>query len=932
MQNNDQSDQISSRLEFHRTAVALMPEPDDGDPGIAMMVDVSFGRVSQRFCTCSRSGSGTCAHLRKLSGIYRKLEKDACDTNFEENFKNSVWHDLLVVMADGCRETPESVTLKTGGRGDSKYLQVVGRQNVLFFTYFPIGKDFSRFMERCLNLTDGTFVPTRGNILSRLALLTLTDNERIMQASGLKSRRQVMENSIWFRFAYHGYREFGQNGCLFHEAVDETSGMFLIKGKNSKGNLIFSLEIPRPKVKRVLDALKDKLSNQHGVTICPVPLDTIFDVRMNKDLDLEVMQLIRVIQKKGEIKFFEKKDLKKYQYGDLYYIPELNIIADDSNPGQAVYDTDESMAALIQRSQVPEFLAEHRDALKQKHWHFDKSVRKLKIINDFDSIEVIPKAIDRNWCWLSINYGIGNYSISLTDILRAQKEGQRFLKTDDGWVDCRSPELKKLSALIHGSDSDTSAGNPDQIKLSRLGLLKIKAFSDKNWTVKGHADRVRELNQLFNGRTMHPMPTVKGMTSALRSYQQIGAKWLWFLYENRFGGLLCDDMGLGKTHQVMAFLLALTEQDPAAGPFLVICPTTVLSHWRGKISEHVPALKAAVYHAADNLDARIKLGLTGTPIENSISDLKALMDLSVPGFLDATDAFNRRYADPIEQDAKSNRREELSRLISPFTLRRLKNTVLKELPDKIENQMACRLSDDQIKLYRDALASRGARLMATLDRKDEPVPYLHVFALLNLLKQICNHPALLEKNVEAYTRYGSGKWDLFQEILTQSLESGQKVVVYSQYLKMIDIIGHYLKQQQIKHVTLTGASRNRGDRIARFNDDPNCRVFVGSLKAGGTGIDLVSASVVIHYDRWWNAAREDQATDRVHRIGQKKGVHIFKLMTEGTLEEKIAAIIEKKKNMMDAVMLKDDPGFLKTFSRKDLMEMLSIPVLVENEK
>jgi SNF2 family DNA or RNA helicase len=348
------------------------------------------------------------------------------------------------------------------------------------------------------------------------------------------------------------------------------------------------------------------------------------------------------------------------------------------------------------------------------------------------------------------------------------------------------------------------------------------------------------------------------------------------------------------------------------------------------VFDEIQAIKNAAtqaYRAAENLDARIKLGLTGTPIENSIIDLKALMDLTTPGYLGTTEAFERRYVAPIKQDIKSRRRKELSRLISPFTLRRLKKTVLTDLPAKIENQMTCRLSDDQVKLYQDALASRGAGLLDVLGQEDEPIPYLHVFALLNMLKQICNHPVLLEKEVDTYARYGSGKWDLFQEILTQSLESGQKVVVYSQYLKMIDIIGRHLKQAKIEHVTLTGASRNRGRLIARFNDDPDCRVFVGSLKAGGTGIDLVAASVVIHYDRWWNAAREDQATDRVHRIGQKKGVHIFKLVTEGTLEEKIAVIIEKKKKIMDAVMQEDDPGLLKTFSREDLMEMLSIPVL-----
>ncbi len=207
----------------------------------------------------------------------------------------------------------------------------------------------------------------------------------------------------------------------------------------------------------------------------------------------------------------------------------------------------------------------------------------------------------------------------------------------------------------------------------------------------------------------------------------------------------------------------------------------------------------------------------------------------------------------------------------------------------------------------------------------EPVPYIHIFALLNLLKQICNHPAMVEGTPDDYERYQSGKWDLFKELIAESLDSGQKVVVYSQFLGMIKIIEGFLQTQNVDFVTLTGASRNRGEIISRFNNNPDCRLYVGSLKAGGTGIDLVAASVVIHYDRWWNAAREDQATDRVHRIGQKRGVQVFKLVTEGTLEEKISAIIEKKRNLMDSVVKESDPGILKSFSRAELIELLSVP-------
>ena len=200
---------------------------------------------------------------------------------------------------------------------------------------------------------------------------------------------------------------------------------------------------------------------------------------------------------------------------------------------------------------------------------------------------------------------------------------------------------------------------------------------------------------------------------------------------------------------------------------------------------------------------------------------------------------------------------------------------------------------------------------------------MHIFALLTLLKQICDHPALVEKKPEEFERYESGKWELFRELLEEGLDSGQKIVVYSQFLGMIGMMARHLQGLGVDFVALTGSSRKRGELIARFNEDPDCRVFLGSLKAGGTGIDLVAASMVIHYDRWWNAAREDQATDRVHRIGQQRGVQVFKLVTTGTLEEKISAIIEKKKNLMEAIVREDDPHLLKTFTREELIDLLT---------
>jgi SNF2 family DNA or RNA helicase len=326
--------------------------------------------------------------------------------------------------------------------------------------------------------------------------------------------------------------------------------------------------------------------------------------------------------------------------------------------------------------------------------------------------------------------------------------------------------------------------------------------------------------------------------------------------------------------------------------------------------------------AAALIQAHIRIGLTGTPIENSLVDLKTLFDLVMPGYLGTDEEFEARYLSAEGDCQPAAGSKNLQRMISPFTLRRLKKDVLTELPEKIEDLRTCALSEAQVKLYRDALATKGAALLSQLKSRSQPLPYVHIFALLNLLKRICDHPALALNKIGDYQSYQSGKWELFQELLFETLDSGQKVVVFTQYLGMIAMMERLLGSLGIGFASLTGASRNRGEIVRRFNEDPDHRVFLGSLKAGGTGIDLVGGSTVLHYDRWWNAAREDQATDCVYRIGQKKAVQIFKLISEGTLEEKISAIIERKRQLMDDAVQVDNPQLGKIFNREELIELL----------
>jgi SNF2 family DNA or RNA helicase len=746
------------------------------------------------------------------------------------------------------------------------------------------------------------------------------------------------------------------------------------------GETVLRFFVPRQKVKRLLAAFKELLPNQHQLPIHPIPLKSIFKVNMNTKLDLEIRPLIQLIQDDGEAKFFKREDLERFRYGDLIYVPELGILAELEKPGTVQRKFKAPVKMVLKKSQIPSFLEEFGDELREGAHLMDAKVEGLQIFTQVDRLEITPETLERDWCWLSAAYGFGNSTVSLAEVLRAKEENQRFIGTPEGWVDCQSPALEGLDYLMREADFEMPGTDGDLLKLSRLDLLRIQTSGGQTIQIKGRSKEGRLLKRILDLKPAGKLPPLKGMTSTLRRYQEHGLAWIWFLFENGFGGLLCDDMGLGKTHQVMAFMLGRHEQEKTAKPFLVVCPTTVLSHWTRKIREHVPALKATFYYggqrdlavaikesqvlltsygilrrdidalkqiefqlavfdeiqhiknpdtlahdAALKINAGMKLGLTGTPIENTPDELKALFDLTVPGYLGTDADFASRYTNPIAENPQSDAPKRLARLISPFTLRRLKKTVLTELPKKIEDIRTCRLSEDQVKLYRDAISSRGRHLLEELRSDDKPVPFMHIFALLNLLKQICNHPALVKGEVEDYDRHRSGKWDLFAELMVESLDSGQKVVVYSQFLGMIEIMKRLLSDMRVGFVTLTGKSRNRGKLIDRFNDDPDCRVYVGSLKAGGAGVDLVAGSVVIHYDRWWNAAKEDQATDRVHRIGQRRGVQVFKLVTEGTLEEKISAIIEKKRNLMDKIVKEDDPGLMKRFSREEIIEMLAHP-------
>lgn len=600
--------------------------------------------------------------------------------------------------------------------------------------------------------------------------------------------------------------------------------------------------------------------------------------------------------------------------------------------------------------------------------YLDESLKNPVILDapNLHEIEIISE--EDGWFRLDPRYGQGKSSISMVELmLQHRKKRRKFLRSGDVWM--------KIPDFIteHNWELD-DAGTA--IKVDALGLLRLKAAIGEFDRFVGSKKALQNIKSNLQFHSETAPPVHQDSKLHLRSYQDLGLRWLWWLYRNGLHGLLADEMGLGKTHQAMGLLSAIQKENPN-GKFLVICPTTVIDHWLDKLEQFAPNLAPIKYHGAKRsallqtlqvnkstlltsygivlrdikyltsrkwdavildeahliknndtatyqavckLNSRIRLCLTGTPMENHLGELKNLFDFLVPGYLGSDDYFRKNFINKMEVGQAPETELALQKLIHPFKMRRTKDQVLPDLPAKVEDIRNCTLAESQVKLYREIIALKAKPLVQQMQDSASPIPYLHVFATLTLLKQICNHPALLDEEPD-YKRHESGKFELLKELLEEALGSGHKIVIFSQYVGMIKLITRYLADQGIGHVELTGQTKDRGEIIKKFQTQPELKVFCGSLLAGGVGIDLTAASVVIHYDRWWNASKENQATDRVHRIGQNKNVQVLKLVTRGTLEEKIDKMIQGKQALFEKFMDRDEEIF-KTLSRQELIDLL----------
>jgi superfamily II DNA or RNA helicase len=760
----------------------------------------------------------------------------------------------------------------------------------------------------------------------------LTDQEQELLKRGSGSTRLLWESSPWYRWSKSMFLRFGDGAGA--KLVLRDGALFL---------LAEGVEVPLPAnaVEQVIETRSGAIARAGGFDVMREGVTPSFRIELTPERALRFVPVVLT----RDAKIHERASLPRY--GRWCLIGKLFATAAavpamfaEKRGGEQSFLFDMRPASglpfdretLIPEVEVFDFIQKHRDELaKMPAALAPENVRNAQPVRLEDEVVFDFAAPHRDLLEASITFKAGDQSVTAAEMAKARKDGVRALNRGSLWIDVTDPQFSWLDGATVGKNG--------RVLLTKLELLRIRGSLRGRQLFSGDTscERVFKMFDELQVSTDAPSPADLGMD--LYAYQQTGYHWLWLLQQNGFGGLLCDDMGLGKTHQAMALIRGLTSVNPELS-VMVVCPTSLLDHWREKLAQYVPGItvtltsygivrsrieqfrgrkfdllildemqtiknsETSTHQALRAIEKRIAVGLTGTPIENHERELMALLDFVVPSYLP------KHVEDTVT----------LRRLVQPFVLRRTKAQVLTQLPPKIVDKRYCELMTEQRALYRKVAEARAKPLRALL-RGGGKIPYIHVFAALNYLKQICNHPASVTGGFA--TDATSGKWELFIDLINECMASGLKVVVFSQYLKMLELIEQHLEQQEIGYASIKGATVERGQQIWRFREDPDCRVFTASLRAGGLGIDLTSASVVIHYDRWWNQAREDQATDRVHRLGQNKGVQVIKLITRGTVEEKIDELIAKKADLATDVLRPDDPGLVKQFTIAELEGLLA---------
>ncbi len=583
---------------------------------------------------------------------------------------------------------------------------------------------------------------------------------------------------------------------------------------------------------------------------------------------------------------------------------------------------------------------------------------------------------------LNINLEDFKFNIyEIKDIINKYKLKKKFYKLKDGtYISLeKNSSLDFLENLADNIEIDYENVDENTIKLPIYRALYLdKIFKNMaNTNIQKNEYYKKLINEIEDKYIDTNTKIPKKLNTELRTYQKVGYKWLKTLEQYKMGGILADDMGLGKTVQVLSVILSyIQENKEKAKASIIICPSSLALNWYNEIQKFTPSLKTLVisgdyverkrkietiynhqivvttydslkrdidlytqynfkYIVADEaqyiknnntknskaikaINAETKFALTGTPIENSLSELWSIFDFIMPGYLYKYKKFKELYEIPIIREQDEETMNKLKQQIQPFVLRRTKSDVLTELPDKTVTILNNEMKEEQYTIYMSYLAQARKEIMYQIDKSGFEKNQIKILALLMRLRQICCHPKLFLKE---YTGESS-KLNQCIEIIQDAVFGGHKILLFSSYSSMFEIIEEQLKSIGIKYFKLTGQTKveERIKLVEEFNTNENIKVFLISLKAGGTGLNLTGADMVIHYDPWWNLSAENQATDRTYRIGQRRNVQVYKLITKNSIEERIYELQQKKAKLIDN-MLSTNTTFLNKLSKDDIMSL-----------
>ena len=580
-----------------------------------------------------------------------------------------------------------------------------------------------------------------------------------------------------------------------------------------------------------------------------------------------------------------------------------------------------------------------------------------------------------DWLSVSAEWEQEGMKLSAADVQQLQSASGRFIKLPNGgWVELDAEAVQSAQETMAELGVEGLKNAPQKVSLIHAAQLREDALSQFGQTAKMQA--LREKLDNFKGIPKRDLP--KTVQAKLRPYQKEGFHFLCHLSHLKLGGILADDMGLGKTLQALCWITWQLEKarKNAKRPVstLVVCPASVLHNWRRETEKFVPHLKilvlergvarhqlrkqipqhdliitnyailrrdfealqkfpfgavildeaqyiknptAQVTKSAKQLRAKQRLALTGTPLENRLLDLWSIVDFAQPGYLGDQSQFTETY-EPRGENADGCRkiaRKRLSAKLRPLMLRRLKKQVAQDLPERIDERRDCDLTEEQRKLYLAELRRSREQIFESLKQKGLAKSKLHVLAALTRLRQICCHPRLVGSDA------GSGKTDTLIELLEPLLAEGQKVLLFSQFVQMLQILDQECKTRGMPTYLLTGQTKNRMAAVNAFQQAPEASIFLLSLRAAGTGLNLTTASYVVLYDPWWNPAVEAQAIDRSHRIGQTRTVNAYRLISPGTVEEKIWELQQRKARTISDVL--GEEGFARSLTSSDLAYLFS---------